>query len=81
MTTKPKPLDFEAICAIEPEIAAVMAEVECRQPAPGENPWIVYGRYKRQLSELVGWWCHRRELQNNECYEIVVKRLVDAMEL
>lgn len=78
-----KPLTWESIAELEPQVSALLNEIRTERPHEGNYFSIWYG-YKDRLSELVGWWREASanpELRSSVAYNIVYRKLLENLKV
>ena len=77
------PLTWRQIVARVPQLGAIIAEARrLRASRTREtNEWADYSRLKMQVCSLVGWDAYHApaDLRTHEVYNVVHRRLVDAL--
>lgn len=70
-------LGWREIVAIEPDVAAVIAEARAiKSPS-----WLNYSLFKGSLLNFVGYGAKHPRLQSPVAYDIAIRKLVEALRL
>lgn len=72
-----KTVTIQDIFRMEPRVRKI---IDGELAKDRENPWETYEAIKGEISDLVGYWAEREELQSAQAYGVVIEYVCDRLE-